>query len=289
MLKQAALITQSIYRALCIEVETTPKPGLVDLLSNGAHQDLSPALFKTSAKVLKPTFQTIVETAMSWNGNLESLFPLVRNIGVVGEKEMFSATNGINTHKGALFSLGILAAVTGYALKHNLSVESNQLCLLASDMTKHTLTEDFSRMKGRPLITHGEILYANLGHKGIRGEVMEGFSTLRTHIIPILPRTGTPLTEAQRIHILLVIMSVLEDTNILSRGGEKALLYIQSCAKNMLSLESTLSKTEFTNQLIQLDNELIRMNLSSGGAADLLAATLYLYEITNLSLHASLS
>jgi triphosphoribosyl-dephospho-CoA synthase CitG len=281
MCQTADSIARSIYDALLKEVRTTPKPGLVDLFSQGAHRDLSVELFERSAQVLKPTFRAIAELALGWEGELEALFAPVRELGLAGEQAMFAATGGVNTHKGALFSLGILAAVTGYAIKAGLGLESDRLCLLASAMTKRTLEKEFSQMTLRPGKTHGELLYLSRGHRGIRGEVMDGFPTIRTHILPLLP-PDRDLRDAECVHLLLVLMAKLEDTNVLSRGGEQALSYVQASAEQMLLLEPTQREAEFIVRLEQLDQAFIERNLSSGGAADLLGVTLYLHTISRL-------
>jgi triphosphoribosyl-dephospho-CoA synthase CitG len=279
MSQTAACIARSIHDALLEEVQTTPKPGLVDLYSNGAHQDLSVELFRTSAKALEPTFRSIVALALSWDREPEKLFTPVRELGMDGEIAMFAATGGVNTHKGALFSLGVLAAATGYAIRHRIPLEPQRLCLLAARITAPTLTAELGQMAQRLPSTHGERLFRARGHRGIRGEVMDGFPTLRTHILPLLPPAGTPLSESDRIHLLLVLMHNLEDTNVLFRGGEEALAFVREHAGRMLALEPESGATTFERRLKSLDRLFIEKNLSSGGAADLLAATLYLHDI----------
>lgn len=283
MSAETTRITQIIFDSMIEEVETTPKPGLVDLLGNGAHKDLNPELFRKSAQALKPTFLAIAELGASWNQPLAELFKPIRQIGLEGEKAMYKATNNVNTHKGALFSLGILAAVTGYAIKNNIPLMPENLCMLASEMTRADILEDFKQMDKKSPQTHGEKLYHIFGHKGIRGEVMEAFPNLRNHVFPYLDQQQTTLSLQNKLHVLLLLMANLEDTNVLSRGGEEGLCYVHEKSRELLEEEKRQPSMDLTGKLIELDAEFIKRNLSPGGAADLLSVTYFFSKIRRLS------
>ncbi len=258
------------------EVETTPKPGLVDLNNTGSHTDLTVELFYRSARAIKPTILRIAKLSLTWEESLPRLFSAIRIIGVEGERQMFEATGGVNTHKGALFSLGLLVGASAYAWQHHQSMEPAHICSLVSMMTKTTLQQELLALKQANPATHGEKLFCLKGQRGIRGEVMDGFPTLAAHVLPLFPSSRNPLSLYDKLRILLSLMAHLQDTNILSRGGEKALQFIQETSQILL-LEQDPQTLQ--SRLLEFDQACIQQHLSSGGAADLLAASLFLHRM----------
>ncbi|MDI9461614.1 MAG: triphosphoribosyl-dephospho-CoA synthase [Saccharofermentanales bacterium] len=108
-----AVITGALARsALLFEVDLTPKPGLVDTENNGSHPDLTGELFYRSAKALEPYFSQYWQIGA--DKPLPAIFPALRSLGLEAEAEMFAATGGRNTHKGAHFCLGLVLATAGY-------------------------------------------------------------------------------------------------------------------------------------------------------------------------------
>lgn len=281
MLNTAEFIAQSAYDSLIDEVETTPKPGLVDLNNNGSHTDINLELFHKSALAIRPTFLEIALLSLCWKDSLEHLFGAIRTIGIEGERHMFEATGGVNTHKGALFSLGLLVGATGYAMQRQYCLEASALCSLVSRMTKETLQQELELLKYKHPSSHGEKLYFLAGWRGIRGEVMGGFPTIVQHVLPRFPSFATQLCMHDKLIVLLSLMANLEDTNILSRGGEQALCFIQDTARTLLNEEANLSTEAFSEKLLVFDSVCIKDHLSSGGAADLLAVSLYLHRVQN--------
>lgn len=280
MLQPTEFITQTVYESLLEEVTTTPKPGLVDLNNNGSHHDLNLELFRLSAEALKSTFHEIASLSLAWNDPLDSLFSAIRTVGKQGELRMFEATGGVNTHKGALFSLGILSGASAYAIGHGLPLDPASLCQLVSRMTKQTLEQELFILCQKDPTSHGEMLFRTRGHRGIRGEVMEGFPSIVAYILPYFPQFSLPLGMDNKITILLTLMANVEDTNILSRGGSQALDYVQGEAHKLLLDQQKLTGREFNTRLIAADDAFIARNLSGGGAADLLAVSIYLYRFS---------
>lgn len=120
--------------ALVEEVYTTPKPGLVDLNNTGAHRDMTVQTFLYSAAALQPYFREMAELGRTLPQ--EELLPALRASGIRAEAAMFKATDGVNTHKGALFSLGILCGCAGRFLAMNRRPSAEDLCGLAADLTR---------------------------------------------------------------------------------------------------------------------------------------------------------
>ena len=113
----AEWIGKCAYNALIEEVNTTPKPGLVDLYSNGAHTDMDAETFRRSAEALRPFFVKMAGEGLSFDGSAEELFMGLRSVGMDAEQAMYAATDGVNTHKGAIFTFGIFCAAAGRCLK----------------------------------------------------------------------------------------------------------------------------------------------------------------------------
>ncbi|HAF85098.1 MAG TPA: triphosphoribosyl-dephospho-CoA synthase CitG [Sphaerochaeta sp.] len=275
-------------KALLEEVHTTPKPGLVDRLGSGGHTDMDYHTFEKSAYALEPYFGEMGELGNVWKGSLPDLFREVRKIGLKAEEAMFSATRGVNTHKGMLFSVGILCAVSGYATSQYNSSDTDLLCSLATDMTKHTLEDEFRQILKSTNSTHGEELYAKQGIRGIRGEVIDGFVSVRKLSLPWYAeylRQGRDPNLA-RLQVLLALMANVTDTNVLYRHGAKTLEYVQMSAHHILQKGGAF--TEDGMKLIEeLDRVFTERRISCGGCADLLGVTIFLYDLSLLDKEAS--
>ncbi|MDD7202563.1 MAG: triphosphoribosyl-dephospho-CoA synthase [Sphaerochaetaceae bacterium] len=264
----ASLIASVTCEALLLEVDTSPKPGLVDLLSNGSHKDLNPWLFYQSALALEPYFHDFARLGASWKGkDSESLFRDVREIGKEAEAAMFKATGGINTHKGALFSLGILDTAWGYAQCQGIA-SADTVCMLASHMTSKSLGRELSAL-GRSLPrSNGERVLHRYGVRGIRAEVMEGFPSVRRYGLSPLRSRGGWRDNHARLSALVGLMAHVEDSNLLHRGGWEGLRFVRQAMRE-ISPERCLE-----DQLAALDGPFVSRNLSSGGAADLLSVSM---------------
>lgn len=251
-----------------LEVDTSPKPGLVDLWSNGSHHDLNPWLFYQSALALAPYFRDFARLGASWSGmDPESLFQDVREIGKEAEDAMFKATGGVNTHKGALFSLGILDTAWGYAQKQGIA-SAGTVCLLASHMASTSLARELFLL-GRSLPrSHGERVLHRYGVRGIRAEVMGGFPSVRRYGLPVLQSKGGWRDNHARLSALVGLMAHVEDSNLLHRGGREGLLFVRQAMRDL----SPARRLE--DQLAALDEPFVSRNLSSGGAADLLSVAM---------------
>jgi len=267
-------------KALLEEVGTTPKPGLVDRLHSGAHSDMDHATFVSSTFALKPFFGKMAAAGAGCDGSLETLFDTVRSLGIVAEQAMFAATGGVNTHKGLLFCAGILSSVSTYAKKTYARVDADLLCALVQEMTWKALDNDFATMKKKAHKSHGELLFANFGINGVRGEVQQGFPSVRTFSLPAytqyLKQGKDP--NLARIQTLLLLMSKVQDTNVLYRHGWGTLAYVQDKSKQILQCGGAFSK-EGLGLLSELDNEFTKRRISPGGCADLLAVTILLHDL----------
>jgi triphosphoribosyl-dephospho-CoA synthase CitG len=254
--------------ALVEEVYTTPKPGLVDLNNNGAHRDMTVQTFLYSAAALQPYFREMAELGRTLPQ--EALLPALRASGIRAEAAMFKATDGVNTHKGALFSLGILCGCAGRFLAMNRRPVAEDLCSLAADLTRGICAREL----GVGEETHGQGVFRKYGARGIRGEAESGFASVRMYSLPCFRQElerGTEYGEAA-VKALLSLISRVPDTTVLHRRGEKIAAWAAEEAARCLAdyREDTV---------LELDRAFIRENVSHGGCADLLAVTIFLHRL----------
>lgn len=282
-------IAQLATKALLYEVALTPKPGLVDRANNGSHQDMTYYTFMDSIVALSPYFQDYVDLGFQHEGTLDDLFDYCRVIGIQAEQDMLEATKGINTHKGANFSFGVILTATGYFLKNNPklpleAIDVETILVIVQKMTENLIKHDFAKIHLKAKLSHGERLYLEKGMTGVRGEAAKGYPAVHHLLLPFLRqyRDSHEKDEVVLLRALVLLMSEVEDGNILHRGGYDAW---QQVKKDMLTLhEANLNQVDFLEDLTAYDQEMIQSHLSPGGAADLLAIGIYfafLEEIFN--------
>ncbi|MGN0295572.1 MAG: triphosphoribosyl-dephospho-CoA synthase CitG [Lachnospiraceae bacterium] len=271
-------VRENIETALLEEVFTTPKPGLVDCHDNGAHTDMDCGTFIKSTYAVSPYLARMVSEGYHWEASVESLFPHIRKIGIQAEKAMFQVTEGVNTHKGIIFTMGILGAAAGYEYRRNGKIDSAEILKLSGKMVRETMDREFEAMEKRNPCTHGELLYRMYGEKGIRGEARNGFPIIRETALPWMKRylqAGMDWNTV-KINVLLQVILGLNDTNVLSRSGYSGLEWIRGRAVHILAAGGSASEEGY-KELAEMNRECIRRNISPGGAADILAAALFLY------------
>ena len=274
--KDSECIGNLAYESLLDEVYTTPKAGLVDRNNNGSHNDMNVALFEKSAIALKPYFCHCFEIgAKTQNLPYEKTFEELRKAGIKAENTMYEATGGVNTHKGAIYSLGVLCGAVGRlwkSEKNDYKVE--EILTLCSDLTKKAVKDDFSRLDTS---TAGGRMYRKYNLLGIRGEVASGFSSVKNISLPIFLdalQNGFSKNDAGAM-ALVHLISQVEDTTIYNRGGKEGADFAKNSAKELLK------NTDFSiiAEMERLDSEFIARNLSAGGCADLLAVTYFLSKL----------
>ncbi|MDR0624202.1 MAG: citrate lyase holo-[acyl-carrier protein] synthase [Treponema sp.] len=277
------IISGAALGALMGEAAVTPKPGLVDRANSGAHRDMDFFTFINSTAAILPYFRDCaLEGLKSGSGPVE-LFNSLRFRGKIAELDMRNASGGVNTHRGLIFSLGILSAAFGrlYRREETPGLEDTlELCRL---MTAR-LHEDFSRAgadtNGGPGgLSHGEALYKRHGLSGIRGEASRGFPTVRNTAYPALCGlldAGHCLNDAGAA-VFLHLLAETEDTNIVHRSDPGELRRIQQETAAFLAARPSME--DMLKKAGELDGEFIRRRISPGGSADLLAVTLFLYRL----------
>ena len=261
-------------KSLREEAKLTPKPALVDLFNSGAHKDLNIEIMIKSAESLRDCFMDIAKVSYQ-NKPSKALQKSISEIGLKGEEKMFHETNGVNTHKGAIFSLGLLVSS---AAINKPGTSSDKIVATASILAKYFPDRNPND------ITNGYRVMENFGVLGARGEAEAGFPHVINYGLSTLEKARKNYIPEifARIDALLVIMSNLEDTCLLHRGGMEALLLAQRGAKEIISLGG-ISTQNGRIAFDKLDLDLIKLNASPGGSADLLAATLFLDKLNSIN------
>ncbi|MET8155007.1 triphosphoribosyl-dephospho-CoA synthase [Sphaerisporangium sp. NPDC005289] len=295
----ADVLADMAVRALCEEARLSPKPGLVDGRGAGAHGDMDLALLLASAEALRPAFRSLADAARRTatgagpRGELglrEELQPRrghgprdeyeprrllalreeLGRIGRAGEAAMSRVTGGVNTHRGALWTLGLLVAAAAIGAA-----------------TDREAARVAARLAGLPdrnvpagAISHGERARRRYGVSGARGQAVAAFPHVIDVALPRLRLAGAAglQQDAARLDALLAVMSLLEDTCVLYRGGLDGLRVVRSGAERVLA-EGGAGTRRGRAALLELDERLAARRLSPGGSADLLAAALFLHFV----------
>lgn len=262
-------------KALLYEVCTTPKPGLVDRSNNGSHRDMDVFTFLDSTAALLPYFDEAVRLGMETRDlPPQETFRRLRQAGAAGERAMFRATGGVNTHKGAVFTLGTVCAAAGRLwTAAGFSKDLDATLALCGEMSAQAVQEDFAAIRREGAHTTGQRLYLEQGLEGIRGELARGLPAVAQIGLPTLRArlaAGDSLEQAG-VQVLLALMAQVVDTNLIARGGLEGQRWAMEQAKKL-----TQSNSATREDAEKLDGALIEQNLSPGGCADLLAITYFL-------------
>ena len=263
--------------ALQAELDTTPKPGLVDRNDNGAHCDMDHALMQRSIKALHPYFVRLAQLGFT---DKQPCHDEIVNIGIEAEREMFKATGGVNTHKGALFSIGLAAvALAGESFSRITQAErcgtmayndvnSKQIQSLSNSIA--SLARLFPDTNG----THGSKAKANNILKGALDNAREGYTQLFKAWLPFYIDRIAEGDNYALHKTLLRIMCDLDDTNIVYRTSMETMQEVKTEARQMLDTSRNI--VNFEAALQAMNTDYIHRNISPGGSADMLSLVVFL-------------
>lgn len=251
---------------------------LVDRRNSGSHNDMDINSFIKSADALESYFgECFYLGTKTSNSSPEDTFSAINKIGIEAEQLMYSVTGGVNTHKGVIYSMGILCAAIGRLWNPETPfAKILEICSESAKIAKNAIEEDF---KNNDITTAGKRAYKNIGITGIRGEVLSGFSSVTKIALPCyreLLKKNLDCNIAGAITLLNLIATV-KDTNLYNRGGVEGAEFAVKATKELLKSSPMPDR----KQIEVLDDEFIKKNLSPGGCADLLAITYFLHSIEN--------
>jgi triphosphoribosyl-dephospho-CoA synthase len=225
-------------------------------------------LVRASAHCLEPFF-----TELAASGAAGARLRVLRDIGIAAERAMLEVTCGVNTHRGAIFGLGLLSAAAGRLA-------------LGGTLAARSLGEHVRQVWGRslrmtaPSGSHGAYVFARYGTGGARTEAASGFAHVYLIGLPALRRARRlgAGEEAARVQACFALIAAVADTNILYRAGSAGLEHAQTVARRFL-IEGGVQRGDWRERAAQAHGDFISRQLSPGGCADLLAMTLFVDAI----------
>ncbi|MDL2263118.1 triphosphoribosyl-dephospho-CoA synthase CitG [Synergistaceae bacterium OttesenSCG-928-I11] len=271
-----AIGDRALFSMLC-EVSATPKPGLVDRANNGAHDDMDFFTFMASASALRKSFEHFAEIGAETRALFaRDAFRHLQRAGLDAEKKMFAATGGVNTHKGAIFSLGLVCGAAGRAsLAANTSAE--EICRMSAELCTGICDEAYAALERKKILTKGERVFLEHGIRGVRGEAEDGFPSVLRVGLPAyreMKKNGAPENDVL-VQTLLHLMVAVHDTNVISRHNLATSHYVRERAADVLA-KGGMTTAAGRHAVAEMDRDFILKNISPGGCADLLAVTVFL-------------
>lgn len=258
-------------RSLYAELTLYPKPGLVSLVDNGSHDDMTAATFMRSLFALRHYFARITRAGME-----EAPFATLKRLGIEAEDRMLGATGGINTHRGAVFCLGLLCAAIGNCRARGIAltpdaIRATLLMRWAGALAAHT--------DPGAADSHGLRVARRYAASGAREEGARGLPSVFELALPALRGTlaaGRGMRRA-RVDALFALMGHISDTNLYHRGGEEGAMTVRRHARAFMARGGTACG-DWEAEALACHRAFVAGRLSPGGAADLLAAACFVHD-----------
>ncbi len=274
----ARKISALALRSILYEVSLSPKPGLVDFSSSGAHNDMNYYSFLNSSSVLPDYFKAFCLLGFQFSDNLGKALPHIRKIGLEAEEAMLISTQGANTQKGVIFLFGVSLFTYSYLFANKKPLSENNFRNTIKKICKNIVENELSASKNTNN-THGEKVFIKFGNAGIRYEAENAFPVIFETAIPFFSsklkinsyKNQEEITEHLKT-ALLKIMSVNNDSNILYRSNLKTLEEVKKLAQESINNHRIYEK---------LCKYCLKHNISPGGSADLLALSLFIHFVSN--------
>jgi triphosphoribosyl-dephospho-CoA synthase len=265
-------LAREAVRALYRELVLEPKPGLVSLRDAGSHDDMDAALFLRSLFALRHYFRQAAEAGADGRP-----FDHLRALGQAAERRMLRATGGVNTHRGAVFLLGLLCAAGG-----GLRAEGRPLspAALRGWLLRHhgiALARHAAALRAAPANSHGQRAARALGLRSASEEAALGWPTLFEVTLPALrsARAASAPARAARVQALFATIARLDDTNLVHRGGAEGLRFARDAAARFID-QGGVFGDDWLPRARAVHQAFVARRLSPGGAADLLGAACWI-------------
>ena len=255
---------------LLLELETYPKPGLVSHIDAGSHEDMDAGTLRRSATALGPYLCALAEAGAQNSG-----MGRLRVIGIEAEAAMLEATAGVNTHRGAIFGLGLLCAAAGARSSGTVETAAPLGSIVARRWGKEILNGPVT------LRSHGAEARRRYGAGGARCEAADGFPSVYGIGLPALKQAAIMApadAEAVRVQACFSLIAAVEDTNLLHRGGATGLGFARSAARSFLD-RGGVSQRDWRVRARTVHEAFVQGRLSPGGSADLLAMSLFVQAL----------
>lgn len=263
-------ISNNSLRALLYEAVTGPKPGLVDPIDNSSHPDMDVYMFIDSSLSLRNYLQEAEKIGSEFHdSDLTQMFNKLRQAGLIAERKMKQATSSVNTHKGAIFSLGICTCAESYCKQNGGNVFE-----IIRIMTRGLMEHDFKNLNSSKNLTAGQKQFLKYGLGGARQEAEAGYPIVEEVALPFLKNAqGDKRTRI--LDTFMKIVSLTVDSTLIKRAETTAVIEeVQSDANHYLELGGFANEEarEFINEV---DTKFSQRKWSLGGCADLLIITIF--------------
>ena len=264
----AQRIGRAAIAALYDELALAPKPGLVSFVDAGSHTDMDAATFMRSLFALRHCFPR-----MAMLGTARAPFAVLEALGVAAEARMLAATDGINTHRGAVFTLGLLSAAAGL-------VQDRCDATRLREVLMSTWGDALDARRRGTSASNGRRAAQAHGLRSAGDEAALGFPIVFEHAVPALMRARQQGLDDRRARVqtLFEIIAVLDDTNLAHRGGLAGLRFAQSQARAFLE-EGGAARPDALAHAQAIHRAFVARRLSPGGAADVLAAAGFIERV----------
>jgi triphosphoribosyl-dephospho-CoA synthase len=282
-------ISQGAVRALHAELALEPKPGLVSCQDNGSHADMNASTLFKSLFALRGFFGLVARAG--WQTR-----PLadLQSLGLLAEARMLKSTGGINTHRGAIFSLGLLCAAGGLLAAQRSIFSPIHLRQVLLNQWGEDLRLRAAQARRSSALCIGQLSIGQLSNgqrvaqlfqlRSAHEEAAEGFPTLFEVALPALQdaiASGLP-PRAAKVHCLFATMAALDDTNVAHRGGREAIDFVKGRATGFIE-SGSVWQPDWLSQARHIHAEFVERRLSPGGAADMLACACWVQEMESLA------
>lgn len=267
-------VAGAAIRALYEEVMAEPKPGLVTRFDSGSHRDMDASTILRSLFALRRYFAQITHA-----GQQDAPFVDLRRLGIAAERTMLAATRGVNTHRGAIFNLGLLAAAAGRLHAQGMPLTVRAMC----DTVSQCYGADILASSTDAPPSHGTVVATRYGVGGARAAAAGGYVVLHQTAVPTLEKFimfGYPRSVCA-VQTLFAVMAVLGDTNLFYRGGRDGISYVKRMSRAFLDAGG-VGAPDWHQRAMTIHATFIERNLSPGGAADMLAAALFVNHLQAL-------
>lgn len=261
--------------AMIYEVSCFPSFGLVSPVSSGSHTDMDYFTFIDSTTALNRYFLEMASAGYS-NNPTDEIFAHARKIGEKAEKAMFTKTNGVNTHKGMIFVLGLGITASSKILYDG--EDFNEISKLIKNMTTGIVESELKNLSTKTNLTHGEKIFLEYGISGVRGEAELGFPIVFDYALDLYDSNKELGQNNRLVQSLLGIMSRCKDTTILHRHDYDTLLNLQKNSESLINLGG-FNNLDNISEINNLNYHNEKNGISPGGCADLLALTVFISKL----------
>jgi triphosphoribosyl-dephospho-CoA synthase len=271
-------IGRAAVLALYHELALAPKPGLVSFVDNGSHADMDANTFMRSLFALRGYFPAMVKV-----GAQGVALDVLENMGRRAEQRMLAATGGVNTHRGAIFSLGLLCSAAGRLVAQGGRIDADSLRASLVETWGAALRERASR-RLNSAASQGQSVARAFGLRSAGEEAGRGFPVLFEVTLPTLRAaraSGAP-ANASMVQALIATIAVLDDTNLAHRGGLEGLRFAQGEARTFLQAGGVL-RSGWRSKAASMHEQFVARRLSPGGAADLLGCACWLDQACSVT------